>query len=232
MSTAALARSNPARSLFASVIVKKALMAATGAALFLFVTAHLLGNLQVFLGQDAINNYAASLKSIPEVLWGARIGLLLVVLIHIVTTIQLARINAKARPQSYAKKNNAYSSGASRSMYLTGPMLAAFIVYHLLHMTTGTVHPMFSETDVHSNMVFGFRVWYVSLAYVVAMALLCLHLRHGIQSMFQSLGFNHPKHTPRIKRAANAISLLYFAGFSSIPIAALTGVLQPAFERL
>src|SRR3954452_15085118 len=106
MSTAALARSNPARSLFSSVIVKKALMAATGAALFVFVTAHLLGNLQVFLGPDSINRYAAGLKSIPELLWGARIGLLLVVLIHIVTTIQLARINASARPQAYEKKKN------------------------------------------------------------------------------------------------------------------------------
>lgn len=232
MSSAALAPSNPARSLFASVIVKKALMAVTGAALFLFVTAHLLGNLQVFLGPDAINNYAAGLKSIPEILWGARLGLLACVAIHIVTTIQLARINSRARPQAYAKKTNTHSTAASRTMYLSGPMIAAFIIYHLLHMTVGSAHPQFSETDVYSNMVFGFRVWWVSAAYIVAMGLLCLHLRHGVQSMFQSLGFNHPKHTPRIRNAANAIGLLYFAGFVSIPLAALTGVLRPVFERL
>jgi succinate dehydrogenase / fumarate reductase cytochrome b subunit len=207
-------------------------MAVTGAALFLFVTAHLLGNLQVFLGPDAINHYAASLKSIPEVLWGARLGLLACVGIHILMTIQLAQINSKARPQSYAKKTNRHSSAASRTMYLSGPLLAAFIVYHLLHMTVGSAHPQFSETDVYSNMVFGFRVWWVSAAYIIAMALLCLHLRHGVQSMFQSLGFNHPKHTPRIQSAANAIGLLYFAGFASIPLAALTGVLRPVFERL
>ncbi|MCU1330761.1 MAG: Succinate dehydrogenase/Fumarate reductase transrane subunit, partial [Bryobacterales bacterium] len=122
-------------------------MAVTGAALFLFVTAHLLGNLQVFLGPEAINSYAASLKSIPELLWGARIGLLVCVAIHIVTTIQLARINNKARPRAYAKKNNSRSTAASRTMYLSGPMIAAFIVYHLLHMTVGSVHPQFSETD-------------------------------------------------------------------------------------
>ncbi|MCU1330781.1 MAG: sdhC1, partial [Bryobacterales bacterium] len=90
----------------------------------------------------------------------------------------------------------------------------------------------FSETDVYSNMIFGFRVWYVSAVYIIAMGLLCLHLRHGVQSMFQSLGFNHPRHTPRIRNASNTLALLYFAGFSAIPLAALTGVLRPVFERL
>ena len=232
MSTATLPRQVPARSLFSSVIVKKALMALTGAGLFLFVTGHLLGNLQVFLGPEAINDYAAMLKGNREILWGVRSGLLVIVLVHIITTIQLARINSNARPAAYKKKDNSHSSGASRSMYVTGPMLALFIIYHLLHFTIGVAHPQFSETDVYSNMVTGFRVWPVSLVYIAAMALLCLHLRHGIQSMFQTLGFNHPRHTPRIRAAANAISLLYFVGFSSIPLAALTGILRPVFERL
>ena len=207
-------------------------MAVTGAALFLFVTGHLLGNLQVFLGPDAINDYAAMLKGNREILWGVRIGLLVFVTAHIIVTIQLARINGKARPSRYAKKDNSHSSGASRGMYLTGPMIAAFIVYHLLHLTVGAAHPQFSETDVYSNMVTGFRVWPVSLVYIIAMGLLCMHLRHGVQSMFQSLGFNHPRHTPRIQAAANAISILYFAGFASIPLAALTGILRPVVERL
>jgi succinate dehydrogenase / fumarate reductase cytochrome b subunit len=218
--------------LLSSVVVKKALMAATGVGLFLFVTAHLLGNLQVFLGPEAINEYAAMLKGNREILWGARSGLIVMVLVHIITTIQLAKINRTARPVAYQKKANKASSTASRSMYLTGPMIALFIVYHLLHFTVGSVHPQFSETDVYSNMVNGFRVLPVSVVYIAAMALLCLHLRHGVQSMFQTLGFNHPKHTARIKAGANAISLLYFAGFASIPLAALTGVLRPMVERL
>lgn len=207
-------------------------MAATGAALYLFVTVHLLGNLQVFLGPDAINHYAAALKSVPEILWGARLGLLVCVGLHILTTIQLARINNKARPVAYAKKANSASTAASRTMYLSGPTIAAFIVYHLLHLTVGSAHPQFSETDVYSNMVFGFRVWWVSAAYIIAMALLCTHLRHGVQSMFQSLGFNHPKHSPRIQKFANAVGILYFVGFASMPLAALAGILPPFFERL
>lgn len=207
-------------------------MAATGAALYLFVTVHLLGNLQVFLGPDAINHYAAALKSVPEILWGARLGLLACVGLHILTTIQLARINNKARPVAYAKKANSASTAASRTMYLSGPTIAAFIVYHILHLTVGSAHPQFSETDVYSNMVFGFRVWWVSAAYIIAMGLLCTHLRHGVQSMFQSLGFNHPKHSPRIQKFANAVGIIYFAGFASMPLAALTGFLPPFFERL
>lgn len=207
-------------------------MAATGAALYLFVTAHLLGNLQVFLGPDAINSYAAKLKSIPEVVWGARLGLLASVGLHILMTLQLRRINGKARPTAYAKKANNASTGASRTMYLSGSTIAAFIVYHLLHFTTGSAHPQYSETDVYSNIVFGFRVWWVSAAYLIAMGLLCTHLRHGVQSIFQSLGFNHPIQTPRIRKFANAVGVLYFAGFASMPLAALTGILPPIFERL
>jgi len=105
-------------------------------------------------------------------------------------------------------------------------MIAAFVIYHLLHFTLGTVHPQFSETDVYSNIVYGFEQWPVSLAYIIAMALLCLHLSHGIYSMFQTLGVAHPRRTPQIKTAARIIGFVYFAGFSAIPIAALTGLLS------
>jgi succinate dehydrogenase / fumarate reductase cytochrome b subunit len=213
---------------FAATIVKKAVMAVTGFILFGFVTGHLLGNLQVFLGPERLNAYAAFLKSNLELLWGTRIVLLVTVIAHIVVTIQLYKLKNQARPVPYAKKDNAHSSPASRSMYLTGPMIAAFIVYHLLHLTLGAVHPQFSETDVYSNVVYGFQQWPVAMAYVLAVGLLCLHLSHGISSMFQSLGIAHPRHTPRIKAAARTIALLYFIGYASIPFAALTGVLSPA----
>lgn len=214
-----------AQRFFEATIVKKAIMAVTGIVLFAFVTGHLLGNLQIFLGPDRLNNYAAFLKGNLELLWGTRIVLLICVLAHIVSTIQLASLKKKARPVNYARKENPHSSIASRSMYVTGPMIAAFVIYHLLHLTVGAVHPQFSDTDVYSNVVYGFEQWPVALAYVVAMALLCLHLNHGIYSMFQTLGVLPAQYAPRVKTAARAISLLYFAAYCSIPVAALTGLL-------
>jgi len=229
MSSAAIAEPrNRAARFFEATIVKKAVMAVTGAILFAFVTGHLIGNLQVFLGPERINSYAAFLKGNLELLWGTRIVLLVAVIAHIIATVQLAAVKSKARPVSYAKKKNQHSTFASRSMYITGPMIAAFVIYHLLHFTVGAVHPQFSETDVYSNIVYGFEQWPVSLAYIIAMALLCLHLSHGIYSMFQTLGMAHPRRTPQIKTAARIIGLVYFAGFSAIPIAALTGLLSSA----
>ena len=225
---AAAGPSTRVQGFFSATIVKKAVMAITGFILFGFVTGHLLGNLQVFLGPERLNAYAAFLKSNLEILWGVRTVLLISVIAHIVVTVQLYSLKTKARPVAYVRKDNAHSTTASRSMYLTGPMIAAFIVYHLLHLTVGVVHPDFSDTDVYSNVVYGFQQWPVSLAYVVAIGLLCLHMSHGISSMFQTLGIAHPRHTPRIKFAARAIAILFFIGYISIPVAALTGLLTPA----
>jgi succinate dehydrogenase / fumarate reductase, cytochrome b subunit len=226
MSPAGAAPSNRALRFFEATIGKKAIMALTGLVLFGFVTGHLLGNLQVFLGADRLNAYAAFLKSNLEILWGVRTVLLICVVLHIAFTIQLAQLKSRARPVGYAKKNNAHSSVASRTMYYSGPAIAAFVVYHLLHLTLGTAHPDFSEHDVYANVVHGFQQWPVSLAYVVAIGLLCLHLNHGIYSMFQSLGFTHPCYTPRIRAAAAAVSILFFLGYVSIPAAVLTGILH------
>lgn len=217
---------NGAPRLFEAAIVRKAVVAITGAILFLFVTGHLLGNLQIFLGPEQINDYAATLRTNAELLWPVRILLLVSVLAHITVTIQLARMKSRARPIGYQKKENPHSSVASRTMYWTGPMIAAFVIYHLLHLTFGAVHPHFSETDVYSNMVYGFQQLPVSIAYLVAVGLLCLHLNHGIWSMFQTLGFAHPRYVSRIRIAARILSLAYFAGYASIPIAVLTGVVR------
>lgn len=211
---------------FEATIVKKAVMALTGAAMFAFVTGHLLGNLQVFMGAERLNAYAAFLKSNMEILWGARIGLLVCIVAHIVVTVQLLQIKNRARPVAYVKKNNSHSSPASRTMYYSGPVILAFVIYHLLHMTLGAVHPHYSEQDVYANVVYGFQQWPVSLAYMVAIGLLCLHLSHGISSMFQTLGISHPRRTPRIKRFAKVIALLYFLGFASIPAAVLAGIIR------
>jgi succinate dehydrogenase / fumarate reductase, cytochrome b subunit len=225
-SAATAAGSNRAFRFFEATIVKKAIMALTGAAMFAFVTGHLLGNLQVFLGPERLNAYAAFLKSNMEILWGARIGLLVCLVAHIIVTIQLLQIKNQARPVAYAKKDNSHSSIASRTMYMSGPVILAFVVYHLLHLTLGAVHPHFSEHDVYSNLVYGFMQWPVSLSYIVAVGLLCVHLSHGISSMFQTLGISHPVHTPRIRRAARAIAILFFLGYASIPIGVLTGIIR------
>jgi succinate dehydrogenase / fumarate reductase cytochrome b subunit len=226
MSPAAAGTSNRVLQFFEATIVKKAVVAVTGFILFGFVAGHLAGNLQVFLGPERINSYAAFLKSNAEILWGARIILLVSVLAHIYFTIQLWQLKSAARPVSYAKKDNSHSSIASRTMYYSGPVILAFVIYHLLHFTVGVVHPRFSETDVYSNLVYGFLQWPVALAYMVAVGLLCLHLSHGISSMFQTMGFNHPKHTPRIKAGANLIAGALFLGYASIPLGVLTGVIR------
>jgi succinate dehydrogenase / fumarate reductase cytochrome b subunit len=226
MSSAAAASSNRAFRFLDATIAKKAIMALTGAAMFGFVAGHLLGNLQVFLGPERLNAYAAFLKSNMEVLWGARIGLIVCLVAHVVVTLQLMKAKSDARPVAYRKKDNSHSSIASRTMYKTGPVVLAFVIYHLLHMTLGAVHPRFSEHDVYSNVVYGFRQWPVSLAYIISVGLLCLHLSHGISSLFQTLGFNHPIHTPRIKRAARVIALLFFLGYASIPFAVMTGIVR------
>ncbi len=212
--------------LFDATIVKKAVMAVTGVILFAFVVGHLLGNLQVFLGPERINAYAAFLRGNIELLWAVRIILLVSVIAHIIVTIQLASLKSKARPVGYAKKKNEHSTIASRTMYYSGPMIAAFVVYHLLHMTAGVVHPDFQQGEVYANLVYGFQQIPVSIAYIVAIAFLCLHLNHGIYSIFQTLGAAHPKYMPRIKRAAAVISILLFLGYISIPISVMTGIVH------
>jgi succinate dehydrogenase / fumarate reductase cytochrome b subunit len=226
MSPAAAGSSNRALQFFEATIVKKAVVAVTGLILLGFVAGHLAGNLQVFLGPERINAYSAFLKGNVELLWVVRITLLVSVLAHIYFTIQLWQLKNAARPVGYAKKNNPHSSLASRTMYYSGPVIAAFVVYHLLHLTVGAVHPHYSETDVYANIVYGFLRWPVSLSYIIAVGLLCLHLSHGISSMFQTLGFSHPKYTPRIKVAATVIAALFFLGFASIPLGVLTGVIR------
>jgi succinate dehydrogenase / fumarate reductase cytochrome b subunit len=224
--TAGLAAS-PARSLrfWNTTIGKKAVMAVTGAILAAFVLAHLLGNLQVFLGPDVFNGYAHALKSIPELLWAVRITLLAAVILHIWSAVQLAVVKSDARPVGYVKQKPTASTYASRTMYISGPILAAFIIYHLLEFTVGVGGTPFTEGDAYGNLINGFRVPVVSLFYIISMLLLCLHLRHGIASTVQSLGFHHPRYTPRLKFASTFIATLIFLGFVSIPIAVMAGVI-------
>lgn len=207
---------------------QKIVMALTGVVLFLFVLFHMLGNLQVFEGPEQLNYYGAALRRFPELLWAARAILLIAVIFHIWTSVLLALRKSKARPVNYSKKENIASSYASRTMYWSGPILLAFIIFHLLHLTSGTIHPggRFIEGDVYHNVMTGFQVWYVSAWYIFSMVLLGLHIRHGAWSMFQSVGFNHPRHTPILKKAALVLAIVIVAGYISIPIGVMLGFLK------
>jgi succinate dehydrogenase cytochrome b subunit len=204
---------------------KKAVMAATGVVLAGFVAGHLLGNLQIFLGPDRFNSYARTLKSLPELLWPVRIALLVSVVLHVWSSVQLAVVKSEARPIGYVRSKSTASTYASRTMYMSGPILALFIVYHLMQFTFGVGGTPYMETDAYGNVINGFRVPVVSLFYIVAMGLLCLHLRHGLSSIVQSLGLSHPRYTPRLKTIAVIVATLIFLGFVSIPVAVLAGVI-------
>ena len=211
---------------YESTIGKKAIMAVTGLILFGFLIAHMLGNLQIFLGASVMNHYAETLHGNPPLLWTVRIVLLISVLLHIWASIQLTSIKKQARPVGYVKRTNVVSSWASRSMMLTGPVIAAFVVFHLLHVTTGTIHPRFVPLHAYENLVTGFVVVPFALIYVVAMVLIGFHLSHGIWSMFQSMGLSHPRYTPAIKKFAAIFSWILVAGFISVPIAVLAGLVR------
>jgi succinate dehydrogenase / fumarate reductase, cytochrome b subunit len=212
-----------------TTVGKKAIMAATGVILFGFVVGHLAGNLQVFEGPEKLNRYAAFLKSLPALLWGARIVLSISVILHIWSSFQLWLLQREARPVGYVKKVNFNSTYASRTMQWSGPIILAFVIWHLLQFTIGAVHPgaPFDEHNVYNNVVYGFQVWPVSLFYIIAMLMLCYHLYHGLWSMFQSLGFSHPVYTPILRALAKVFAILLALGYISIPVAVLAGIIKP-----
>jgi succinate dehydrogenase / fumarate reductase cytochrome b subunit len=219
--------------LFTSSVGKKFIMAVTGLALFFFVLGHMVGNLQVFLGPDSINRYGAFLHGLGDLLWAVRLALLAMVLLHIWSAIKLTQENRAARPQPYARHEVVAASYASRTMIWSGLIIAAFVIYHLLHFTvgvkavnlTGQDFESFKDAegrhDVFAMVVLGFRNPLVSLFYIIAMILLCLHLGHGVSAMFQSLGWKSPAYAPAIDCGARAISWIICAGYISIPISVL-----------
>jgi len=201
-------------------------MAVTGVVLFGFVLGHMIGNLQIYLGPEVLDAYAHKLQSLGPALWGIRAVLLACVVLHIVSAIQLALLANEARPQGYLKKASVASTYASRTMLWSGPIIAAFLVYHLLHFTVGSAHPNFEFGKVYNNVVLGFQQPAVSLFYMISMVLLGFHLQHGVWSMFQTLGFNHPRYTPGLKAAATAFAVVIVVGNCSIPLAVLTGLVK------
>jgi succinate dehydrogenase / fumarate reductase cytochrome b subunit len=219
-----------------SSIGRKIVVAVTGLILILFVIGHLLGNLQIYFGPEWINAYSQHLRDLGPLLWMIRGFLLLTVILHIYFTIQLAIENRRARPDHYYKKEDVKATWASRHMVVSGLVVAAFIIFHLLHFTGRNFNAHFpflkadplNRYDVYSMMVYGFQNVYVSGFYIVGLFLLTLHLTHGSSSFFQSLGLNNKRLTPRLAFWGRVLAWMLFLGYTSIPISVLLGVVKPA----
>ena len=232
MSTLATHPIHRAVRFYEAPIGKKAVMAITGVMLVGYVFAHLLGNLQIYSSDaEQINRYAGFLHNPANAaaLWAARSVLLVAVALHIVAATQLWLQNRAARPIGYVKKADLPASYAARTMIWSGPIVGAFVIFHVLHLTAGKVLELRelgpNMPDVRYNVITGFSNPWVSGFYVLAMILLCLHLYHGMWSMFQSLGISHPRYTPIVKKAAAVLAIAVAVGNCSIPIAVLTGLL-------
>jgi len=232
MSTIAINPVNRVVRFYEAPIGKKVIMALTGVILFGYVVAHLLGNLQIFGDPDQINKYAAFLHNPANagLLWVARSALLVAVIMHIVASVQLWKLKSDARPVAYVKKEDAAATYASRTMMWSGPIVAAFVIFHVLHLTVGAVLPLQeigpNEPNVRANVIAGFSNPAVSAFYILAIILLCMHLYHGLWSMFQSLGFSHPRYTPRLKKGAAIFAILIAIGNCSIPVAVMAGLVK------
>ncbi|HEX7078487.1 MAG TPA: succinate dehydrogenase cytochrome b subunit [Candidatus Eisenbacteria bacterium] len=211
-----------------SSVGKKVVMAGSGIILFGFVVAHMIGNLQAYMGPEAMNGYAVWLRELLHGagLWIARLVLLVAVALHIWSATLLTLENWRARPVGYRMVRHERSTYASRTMVWSGPILALFVIYHLLHFTFGTVHPDFIEGDVYHNFVTGFRVVPVSIFYIVAMLALGYHLYHGVWSMLQTLGLSHPRYNRLRAAFAGAFTAIVVVGNISFPVAVMLGVIR------
>lgn len=235
-----------------STIGRKILMALTGIVLVLFVLGHMLGNLQVFLGPEAINAYAYKLHHVmpTALLWAIRIFLMVCIAIHLWAAITLTLDNRRARPEGYSVNKVVQATYAAKTMRMSGIILLAFIIFHIAHYTARVIpgkeydkqiadvvlvedgKPVIKNGqpvmtfDVYSMMIEGFQVWWVSAFYILATGLLCLHLAHGFSSMFQTLGIRNRNWRGFLDRSAFAYGLIVFLGFAVIPVAVLSGILK------
>lgn len=219
--------------LWSSSVGKKIMMAVSGLVLYGFVLGHMVGNLKVYQGREAFNHYAEGLRTFGapffghgQVLWLVRFVLLAALIIHIAAVFKLARQSKKARKHSYKKFDGLEFSYASRTMLWGGLLLLAYVVYHLLHLTLGTLHPNFVHGDAYNNFVVGFQQWPASLAYIVAMIPLALHMYHGFWSMLQTLGANNPKYNKMRRPLALTLSLLVAVLNIMFPVSVLLGFVK------
>lgn len=224
----------------------KIVVALTGLALVGFVIVHMLGNLQIFIGPEALNDYAHFLKSVPEILWAARIGLLTLFVVHVVLAVQLRLNSDRTRQTPYVYERKLVTTRSARYMLISGLMVLFFILYHLAHFTLGwtqsvtvldeatgrSVSRTFFELrdpkgyqDVYAMVIYGFQQPMVSGLYIIAQLLLAMHLYHGVSSAFQTLGINHYRINAILSWVGPVLAAVIAIGNISIPVAILTGAI-------
>ena len=227
---------NPYTFFWKSSIGKKWLVALTGLVWVGYVFGHLIGNLQVFAGPAAINTYAEFLHSKPAALWVARIVLIAALVLHVVATLKVRFESRQARPERYQKPGSVQAKWSTKTMTLSGLVVLAFIIYHLLHLTTRSTDPRFKplaaggllqgENDVYTMLVLGFQSPLVSIFYLIGVGLLAMHLSHGFSSLLQTLGINSKKMMTPISHGGRILAVLVFLGYASIPLAVWSGGLK------
>lgn len=219
-----------------SSIGAKWVMGLTGLALLGFVLAHMAGNLLVFQGQEALNDYAKKLKDLGPILWAMRGGLLVVFVLHVATAMRISKENREARPDRYARPQvTEKTTYAARTMLMSGLIVLAFIVYHLLHFTFGVVQPdahaaavATADTgvlDVYTMVIKGFQNPLIVASYAVAMVVLCMHIAHGASSVFQTLGVTYPSLSFLRNGAGKALAGVILLGNLAIPLSILFGLI-------
>lgn len=216
-------------SLYDTTIGKKAIVAVTGVVLYGFVIVHMLGNLQIFLGRERFNHYAETLKGTPALVWGVRLTLLVSLVLHVLVSLSLVAMSARARGVGYRARHYRTTTTAALTMRYGGPALALFILYHLAHFTWPGVamgNYTHSPTDPYGNFIHGFSVPWVTAIYVAAQVALGFHLYHGASSLFQTLGINHPRYQPIIRMLPQAIGLGVATGNIIMPLSVLAGVVR------
>jgi succinate dehydrogenase / fumarate reductase cytochrome b subunit len=216
-----------------TLIGKKVVMAVSGVILLGFVLGHMVGNLKVFQGPEHFDAYAEGLRTVGaplfgrgQLLWAVRLVLLVAVVLHIAAAWAVTRASWAARPEGYHALRLVETTYAARTMRWGAGIILLFVIFHLLDLTFGRVNPSFVPGDPYHNVIATFGRVPVALGYIVAMAALCLHLYHGIESACQTLGFNHPRYNVWRRRIALGFSLVVAGGFIAVPVAVLAGVVR------
>jgi succinate dehydrogenase / fumarate reductase cytochrome b subunit len=219
-------------SLYRTSVGKKFYMAVSGAILIGFLVAHMVGNLKMYMGPEAFNHYAEFLREVGEPilprmvgLWIFRVVLLGCVGLHMLSAWQVYTQSRSARGGKYAKEESLSFSYASRTMRWGGVIIAAFVIYHILHFTTGQALPQFEHGEAYANVVYGFQSPLVVGFYVVTLVMVTFHVYHGVWSAFQTVGANHPKYNPFRRPLAMVLALLLLFGFLTVPVGVMAGVL-------
>jgi succinate dehydrogenase / fumarate reductase, cytochrome b subunit len=212
---------------------KKSVIAVTGIVFLLYVIAHMIGNLKVFFGIETFDAYSQHLREIGEaifgyegVLWGIRAVLVGSVVLHMWAAFSLWYQAKKARPIGYQHRQRWEGSYAARTMRWGGVIIALFVIWHILDLTTGTVNPLGGDESAYLKLVASFDRWYVALFYILAVVALGLHIRHGLWSAIQTFGANSALKQNALKTFAFVVAAVITIGFAIVPLSVMTGLVR------